>query len=372
MTHGVIPPKWTRRYSVRESVSLLTDLPSTFLEQFFHEKKKENLILTQKGASLPFFFHIFRHLLWRLLFWCVCFEMFLLNFPATDFLRSCSAHSWCNSGSIWSCSQSSWVLTFACDFSDWKDACSVWGLICPVSASCVWFSSHSFLDISSFSSSYLFQDTFTSWLQKMRLFTSAFKGEAGWCPRPPLSFPRLPSCRPLQDLLEGGDQANVWPSVWFRRGNLVGFLYGSGPVAFAFECSSKSLCPSSPCILCFHPSVSWKSSSRLCRRWVSSFRLPVIFFWRCWAFFWDVFGMCFASVAWDWWESVVSPRDCMSFWRRAIFGPWNESQGGSLSCPFSRKSSTSSNDDLFRFSLGVTKHRICDGSTEPVIGALSL
>lgn len=51
------------RYSVRKIICLLTDLPSTFLELFFHGgKKKDNLILTQKGASLQFFFHTFRHL----------------------------------------------------------------------------------------------------------------------------------------------------------------------------------------------------------------------------------------------------------------------------------------------------------------------
>lgn len=104
-----IPPKWIKIFCQENHLSV--DRPAIYLSWalFPWGKKKDNLILTQKGASSNSFSTPSAIFLRRLLFWCVCFGMFLPNSPVTDFLRSCSTRSCCNSGSIWSCGQSSRV-----------------------------------------------------------------------------------------------------------------------------------------------------------------------------------------------------------------------------------------------------------------------
>ena len=139
----------------------------------------------------------------------------------------------------------------------------------------------------------------------------------------------------------------------------------------AFEHSSKSFRPFRSCILCFHPSVSGESSSRLCWRWVFSFKPSINFSWRCRTLSWDVFKMFFASATWDWWDSDVSPSDRICPWRWAIVSPWNESWGASLFCPFSRKSFMSSRDEPFGFLLSASKQRICNvGVLASTVGIL--
>lgn len=172
-----------------------------------------------------------------------------------------------------------------------------------------------------------------------------------------LSFPLLLRYWPLWDLLSGAG-APGWSSAWFQPENLSASLSFNSCCIHVVESSNKSLGPVCSWVLGFHSSCSRESSSRLCWRLMFSFKLSsMIFFWKYWILFSDVFKMCFASVSWIS-EILMSLQVTLyPLVKVSHSQPMKWRSRGLIFLSFLQEAF---HVNVFRFLFSTTKHRVCN------------